>query len=301
MFGYIRPFKPYLRMYEYDIYKGLYCGLCKTIGSNFGLAPRFALSYDFVFLTLMNLSLNNVKTCGQRERCIAHPLTKSFCVGCNQGLEYSSYAAVLLTYHKLKDDLYDKDKGHSFISSMLLPFYKKPYKKAKAKYKELSETIETQMEYQRKIESEKCAKIDLACEPTAKIMEAIAGELVDDDRKSDMQRFGYLLGRFIYLCDALDDVKRDYKKGHYNPLLLIFDSNNKRKSIDDELFNKIKEYVHDSVYFTLGELANVYVKLNTEMYKPIIDNIVYLGLKNVFQLVEDGKFNRRNERKNRNE
>ena len=301
MFGYIRPFKPYLRMYEYDIYKGLYCGLCKTIGKNFGFIPRFVLSYDFVFLTLMNLSLNNIKTCGKRERCIAHPLTKSFCIGCNQCLEYSSYAAILLTYHKLKDDFYDKEHGNRLLASMLLPFFKNPYNKASDKYKELSRSIEKQMEYQRKIEAEKCAKIDIACEPTAKIMEAIAGELVNDERKDDMQRFGYLLGRFIYLCDALDDVKHDYKKGNYNPLLLIFENNSNDKRINDELFNEIKKYVHDSVYFTLGEMADVYVKLNINMYKPIIDNIIYLGLKNVLQLVEDEKFNKRNERKNKNE
>ena len=42
--------------------------------------------------------------------------------------------------------------------------------------------------------------------------------------------------------------------------------------------------------FPIGELAETYVKLNIEMYKPIIDNVIYLGLKNVFDLVKSEKF-----------
>ena len=35
MFGYVRPFKPYMRMFEYDIYKAVYCGLCKDMGRRY--------------------------------------------------------------------------------------------------------------------------------------------------------------------------------------------------------------------------------------------------------------------------
>lgn len=52
MFGYVRPFKPYMRMFEYDIYKAVYCGLCKDMGRRYGFVTRFTLSYDFAFLSL---------------------------------------------------------------------------------------------------------------------------------------------------------------------------------------------------------------------------------------------------------
>lgn len=32
MFGYIIPFKPELKIKEYEIFKAYYCGLCKAIG-----------------------------------------------------------------------------------------------------------------------------------------------------------------------------------------------------------------------------------------------------------------------------
>lgn len=298
MFGYVRPFKPYMRMCEYDTYRGVYCGLCKTIGREFGFIPRFTLSYDFTFLSLVDLSVNETKISCERKRCMAHPLKKTVCVSCAEGTEYASYAAMLLIYHKLKDDLYDKQVKSKLRSALILPFFKRPYKKARAKYADLADTIEEQMKIQRKIEAEKCAKIDIACDPTAKIMEAIFGGLSYGGKNADLKRFGYLLGRYVYLCDALDDVREDYQKGNYNPLLLIFENNSRSEQMSDDCYNNVKQYVRDSVNFTLGELAEVYVRLDLRMYKPIIDNIVYLGLKNVYEFVEQGKFNRKNRKDN---
>ena len=294
MFGYVRPFKPYLRMCEYDTYKGVYCGLCKTIGHAFGFVPRLTLSYDFTFLSLVDLSVNEVKICGEKQRCIAHPLKKTFCVKCSRGLEYSSYAAMLLVYHKLKDDLCDNELKNKIRARITIPFFKKAYEKARMKYPQLAEIIEEQIRYQREIEADKCDKIDLACEPTAKIMEAIFGQLSDNNKSTDLKRFGYLLGRYIYLCDALDDLKEDIRKNNYNPLRLIKCNNDIDGEISDEFYENIKQYVKDSVNFTLGELAEVYVRLDLKMYKPIIDNVIYLGLKNVYELIEQGKFNRKN-------
>ncbi len=293
MFGYIRAFKPYMRVCEYDTYSAVYCGLCKEIGREFGFVPRFSLSYDFTFLALMDMSLNEIKMCAEKQRCIAHPLKKRFCLCCSKGVGYSASAAMLLVYHKLKDDLQDKDIKSKIRALALLPFFKGPYKKSRIKYPELANNIEKQMILQRKIEQDKCAGIDMACEPTAAIMQEIFGALSSERDKKDLMRFGYLLGRFIYICDAFDDVKEDYKKGNYNPLLFIFELNDSKCEIPVERFDKIKDYVTDSINFTLGELAETYVKLNIEMYKPIIDNVIYLGLKNVFDLVKSEKFKRK--------
>lgn len=293
MFGYVRAFKPHMRMCEYDTYNAVYCGLCKEIGRRFGFAPRFSLSYDFTFLALLDMSLNKVELCADKQRCFAHPLKKKFCVCCSNGLEYSSSSAMLLVYHKLKDDLQDKEFKSKVRALLLLPFFKGPYKKASVVYPELAKKIEEQMIAQRKLEIEKCASVDRASEPTAMIMQEIFGALGSDSNRSVLERFGYLLGRFIYICDAFDDVREDYKKGNYNPLLLIFDMKSDDKNIQNEQFERIKAYVSDSINFTLGELAESYVKLEIEKYKPIIDNIIYLGLKNVSDMVKAERFKKK--------
>lgn len=298
MFGYVRPFKPYMRMFEYDIYKAVYCGLCKDMGRRFGFVTRFTLSYDFAFLSLMDLSVRGEKLDAERQRCIAHPFKKTMCAKCTCDLRYTSSSAVILTYHKLRDDISDKGFGGKALAIMLLPFFKKPYKIACGDYPKLAPKIEDAMRLQTKIEGEKTAGIDMACEPTAQMMTAICGGLCgdDDERRPLLERFGYLLGRFIYICDALDDLKDDYKEGGYNPLILKFPIGEGLDEIPREDMEKIHAYTDDSINFTLGELAEVYVKLDLKRYRDILDNIVYLGLKNVYNMIRSGKFHKKEER-----
>jgi len=286
LFGYVRIFKPHLRVCEFDTYKSIYCGLCKELGKSFGFVSRLTLSYDFTFLALLNMSINETDIGVKKERCIAHPFKKTVCVKCTDGLSYPAYSAVLTIYHKLQDDKADKGIKKKIIASCLLPFTKKAYKKAKAKYPNLSDTIEKAMQEQNKLEKEKCKSLDRAGEPTATIMKAIFSEISDDEKtKIVLERFGYLLGRYVYFCDALDDLKDDFEKKNYNALLL-------QKEIDEltdselEYFRNISQ---DTINFTLGELANAYVLLPIEKFKPILDNIIYIGLQNTFTLILKGQ------------
>ena len=295
MFGYVKAFKPYMRMFEYDIYKAVYCGLCKDMGKRYGFFTRFTLSYDITFLALIDLSLRGKKLETCRERCIAHPFKKSMCAACANDFGYSSSSAVILTYHKLKDDIADKGFKGKAMALITLPFFRKPYKKASAEYPELAVKIESAMKLQDKLEKRECDGIDIACEPTAKMMTAVFGELSDDEeKKALLERFGYLLGRFIYITDALDDLQDDLKKGSYNPILISFGIEKNSHKISQDLLEKIYFYTDDSINLTLGELAEVYVKLDFKRYRDILDNIVYLGLKNVYKPVKNKK-NKREE------
>lgn len=49
-------------MYVKDgvLYKALYCGLCKSIGSSCGQRARFGLSYDMTFLSALLHNIKNV-------------------------------------------------------------------------------------------------------------------------------------------------------------------------------------------------------------------------------------------------
>ena len=141
MFGYIRGYKPYMRVYEFEIYRSIYCGICKDMHRRFGFFTRFTLSYDAAFLALMDLSVHGRKLIEKSERCIAHPWKKTMCAGCENDLSYASDISVLLTYHKLRDDFSDKGFGKKLLSALALPFFKKPYKKACAAHCEISKKI----------------------------------------------------------------------------------------------------------------------------------------------------------------
>ena len=45
MLGYVKIDKGELKVREYEVYTGYYCGICKSIGKRYGQLPRMALSY----------------------------------------------------------------------------------------------------------------------------------------------------------------------------------------------------------------------------------------------------------------
>jgi hypothetical protein len=44
----------------------------------------------------------------------------------------------------------------------------------------------------------------------------------EDEWSDNLRRFGFFLGKFIYLLDAYEDVEEDIRKGTYNPLKKIY-------------------------------------------------------------------------------
>lgn len=262
-----------MKFCEYDTYKSIYCGLCKEMGKNFNILLRFTLSYDFAFLGLLDISLKNDHTEIKNEVCIAHPCKKTPCMRCSH-LKYASDTAVISMYHKILDDTRDSSFFKKLYSHILLLFCKSSYNKAKSDLPELASTVEKYMQLQHDIESKKSKSIDEASEPTAQIMANIAENLSsDNNQKRILNRLGYLLGRYIYLIDALDDTNNDYKTGNYNPLLLQDGCENNNQI-------KINQIAKDSIMYTLGEIANAHILLDIKKYKPILDNIIYLGLNN---------------------
>ena len=76
MFGYVKAFKPELKMIEYDTYKAIYCSICKQLKKDYGFVAPFVLSYDFVFLASLKLATQD-SICGyEKRRCKYNCLKK---------------------------------------------------------------------------------------------------------------------------------------------------------------------------------------------------------------------------------
>ena len=91
----------------------------------------------------------------------------------------------------------------------------------------------------------------------------------DGQENRALYEFGYNIGRWIYVIDAIDDFEKDNKKGRYNPF----------SSADD-----IKEQ-EEAVWYNLSVAAAAYELLPIKRNKQILDNIVYIGLKNATEKV----------------
>ena len=280
MFGYVKPFKPEMKIKEFDTYKAVYCGLCHQLGRVFGPFAKLTLSYDFTFAAVLSLALKE-NFCGfKKAHCMATPLKRKECaVPCDE-TKFVSASAMMLFYYKLKDNIKDSGFFKKILYLILLPFAAFARKKAKKLYPALDGVFSDMMKEQFLLEKEKTVSLDKAAEPTAKALGKVFEEF-DEAQGRVLGRLGYLLGRWIYLLDALDDLKDDAKTKNYNPFLMKFDAYN----LTEEKEKEILEYGKGALNVTVAELANAYELLNLYRYKSILDNIIYLGLKNSAETV----------------
>lgn len=272
LFGYIKPFKPEMKIKEFDTYKAVYCGLCKQLGKAYGPFARFTLSYDFTFLALISSALQPTCSGFRNEKCFVNPLKKKPCLMACDDLTFSASAAMVLFYYKLKDNYDDGSFGDKVKSMSLMPFANSARKKASQNYGYLDEIAKEFMDEQYKIEHSDSLSIDAAAQPTAKVLSKIFEQVSDNPvEKTVLNRMGYLTGRYVYFMDALDDLEEDIKTGGYN----IFYKKFYNEGVTD--LAQIKDYAKGVINLTTGQIASAYELLELKRYKSILDNIIYLG------------------------
>ncbi|WP_322176146.1 DUF5685 family protein [Acutalibacter caecimuris] len=282
MFGYVRPCKPELLVREYSQYKAVYCELCRVLGKEYGFSARFALSYDCAFYALLALSLAGARVEEHRGRCVCNPLKRCTYLP-SPGEEYKKAAAlcVLLTYHKLRDDVEDKG-GLSALGSWALLLLAGPKaKKAAGRYPFLAQQAQEAMDAQRQAEGSG-AGVDPCAEPTAQLLQALFGELAgcEQRQRPALEQFGYFLGRWVYLMDAADDLREDLKEGAFNPFIARLGLEGKR-----ELGPKEREEAdaacNAALNATAARLALAVNLLELGPFGPIIENVALKGLPQV--------------------
>lgn len=221
MFGYLMPYKPEMKIKHYDLYKSVYCGLCKVLGKQYGLLSRLTLSYDCTVLTVLGLSLNQEKVCAKKGRCVCNPLKKCvFCHGEENGVfKTASAVSVIMTYYKLEDTIADSKGIKRFGAKLLHGLFSRCHKKAAADFPKIEQLTVSMMNEQRIAEQER-AGIDHAAQPSADMIAGICMCLNDEPSLQPiLKEFGYYVGRWIYLMDAADDLEKDKKHHAFNPFL----------------------------------------------------------------------------------
>lgn len=275
MFGYIRIAKPELKVKEYEMYKAVYCSLCRTLGKKYGIWSRFTLSYDFTFLALLNMSMTDGCDPIEKKRCVCNPLKKcNYCKN-DESLLMPSAAAMIMMYYKLLDNLND-EKGFKKIGYILIkPLFSHARNKAKKEYPQIDKIISEYIAAQNALERDGCAELDKAADPTAKALAELLRLCSDDERqKRVLERMGYCLGRYIYLIDAACDLPQDIKKGSYNCL---------KYQTEGEPSEYAKKRIVPQLYFCSNEAGKAFELLDVKKYKPILGNIIYLGLEDTFK------------------
>lgn len=265
MLGYVRAYRPEMKFKDYDLYRGVYCSLCKAIGKRYGLIARLTLSYDFTFLAILRMAVRENKICMRKSHCSFNPMKK--CYDCSESsvdIAYTADVSMLTFYYKIKDNINDSRFFKKLLCKMLMPYANHIFKKAKRNNPVIAEKLGELMDEQAQAEK-RGAGVDEAADASAKMLaEMVSTDIESSDDKA-LRWLGYYLGRWVYLIDAVDDCEDDIKTGSFNPL-------KKRYNLPD-----FKEYCERMLSLTVGEAINNMNKLEIYRFYDIIDNVLNYG------------------------
>lgn len=268
MFGYIQPETPHLFIKDETLYKALYCGLCKGIKKGCGNAARTGLSYDMAFMSAL---LHNIAGCDvkiEKQRCFLHPFKKRRMAVVDDMTVLLGCVNTLLAYYKLVDDKRDGD-GKGALAFL----YKSGYKRALKKHPLAEHIIKEQMLAQENIEKSSCSSVDMACEPTAVMLEKLSTYALGERATEHTAGLCYDIGKWVYLADALDDFDKDVKKGRYNVFYNAFGGQTKKDCL--KFGEKDILFIFNSLFADMREhLAKIKFHFNHDL----TDNIILLGM-----------------------
>lgn len=261
MFGYIIVNKGEMKFREFDIYHAYYCGLCRKLKEKYGVLGQMTLSYDLTFVIMLLSGLYEPDTAEEECKCIAHPLERHR-VMVNEFTEYAADMNILLSYYKCRDDWEDDRKCGRRIYGALL---EKGYGRVAGRYGAKVRRIEELMRQLARKEKSGCSDIDEMSRLFGEVMAQIM-VYKEDEWTGNLYRLGLYLGKFIYLCDAYEDIEKDIRTGSYNPFRELY------KGPDFE------EECRDILTMMMSECSREFEQLPVLENVEILRNIIYSGV-----------------------
>ncbi|MBQ7469718.1 MAG: hypothetical protein IJS76_04760 [Pseudobutyrivibrio sp.] len=263
MFGYINADLRQLSEVDRKTYQSFYCGLCRQLGKTASFKGQLLLNYDLCFLGILLQSLYEPDIDTHNFHCLIHPLKTKHGFS-SKAIEYAADMDVILSYHSLMDNYKD---DNSRLSGMAANLLKKDYDRIKVKYPRQTAAIESYIEKLSLAEAKNETNIDVVSSYTGEVL----GELFnwqDDAWSKTLHCMGYYMGKFIYIIDAYDDLKKDEKSGSYNPLLTM-----KRESPKE-----FETFVRINLTSLMAECAKSFERLPIVENAEILRNIIYSGV-----------------------
>ncbi|MGC8704912.1 MAG: DUF5685 family protein [Athalassotoga sp.] len=279
MIGYLKPDLDELKVKELRLYNSYYCGICTSISKRYGPFSRLLLSYDAVFFSILSDVVKKEKIEFGSSRCPLPPFQKKKIVK-SEGVSFGAEISKFFSELKVEDFKRDSRGIKHFLSFFILNLKSNIFKDIANSYiKELYF-----YELTREPDPEKMAEI------FGNFSRALSGSIESLKSASTMI---YLIGKWIYLADALDDLEKDFKDGNYNPFLEKYGDLFEIK----EFFDRIKEKERASLVFLVSRIQEEYLSLKLENFagKSLIENVIFYGLPKVNKKImekKDEKFER---------
>lgn len=258
MFGLIVCNRKVLTKEEQERYQAVYCGLCRAIKKRYGQIERLSLNYDMTFLSILLNGLYEENNDSKEMHCPLHPLQKRRMFE-NQYIDYAADMTILLAYYKCKDDWKDEAKKMEAAYGTML---EKHVGRIEEIYPRQVNCVKKSIERLNQLENSSGTTTDEIVNCSGKMLTEIF-VYQEDFWSGSLRKFGYELGRFVYLMDAALDYDKDKKKRTFNPL---FGMHKKPDEIEPLLVQAI------------GNAAMEFEKLPIIQDVNLIRNILYGGV-----------------------
>lgn len=272
MFGYVVINKPELRFREYDVYRGMYCGLCSRLHQLYGRRGQIALNYDMNFLVLLLSALYEPESVCEQKRCILHPLHKQTKIT-NVFTEYGADMTILLTYFKCQDDW---DDDQNLVKLTYRQLLKGHMQRIESRYPTTVKTVRECLEANAKSEQAQERNLDLAANHSGHMMAELFAYR-HDEWEQTLRKLGFYLGKFIYLMDAYEDLEQDRQKGRYNVLIARYDQ-------DPDHFADTMRIILEQM---MVDCTDAFERLPILQHRDILRNILYSGVWTRFEWITD--------------
>ena len=289
MFGYVRPSVQDLPEGELDRFRTMYCGLCHTLSRRYGQAARFILNYDFTYLAI----LLSDRTAGKENagRCYTSPIRKRPYLESTAAMELAADESVILAYWQLRDGVEDHAWAAGLKYRAGARLLESAYRKAAAFRPAFDQAVRRQLQMLSALEKEKDPSMDKAADTFAVLLSSAAEGVEEPIRRRVLEQILYHLGRWVYLIDAADDLKKDAESGNYNPVALRYGL--KDGAWDPESRHAFAVTLDHSIH----QMAAAFELWNFGVWTTVLQTTFYAGLFRVGHAVLEGTYHRR-DRKN---
>ena len=276
MLGYVRAYKPDMKMKDYELYKGIYCSLCRALGRNYSPLAQLFLSYDFALACVLRLAAAENGCAFSRKRCPYNPAKKCMICGSKYVFDFCAHAVIITVYYKVLDNLHDKGFLSKFAAVLVYPAVAMMHKKAARLAPEVEKAVAEAMKLQAETEAKNLPSIDEAAHPSAQALATVFALGFEGETKEALAKIGYMTGRFVYILDAADDLEDDKKKGAFNPFDSEDISNPEGRKAFAEKVRGMLNLTQSNALESLDILKRFY---------DIMDNILLEGLSNCAERV----------------
>ncbi len=273
MLGYVKAFKPEMKVKDYELYKGVYCSLCRALGRNYSPIAQLFLSYDFAFAAVLHLAAKESGCSFAKKSCPYNPAKKCMICQSRETFDFCSHAIIITVFYKILDNMHDGGFKSKLIACLIYPIVFLMHKKASRLAPEIDKIIGESVKIQSEAEKKKDICIDEAAHQSAEALGKIFAFGFEGERKKSLYTLGYMVGRYVYIIDAADDLEEDIKNGSFNPFK---DEYNEIK--DENIRKEFTQRVRGMLNLTQSSALDALDSLEKKRFEDILENIVLDGL-----------------------